>query len=75
MGQRSALSKGQMPIRNNGHAQDLPNQDSVVTKFGRWSPLGFAELDEMLIGNRLSFPGCALLNSDSSSQAQRDTGA
>ena len=63
-----------MSIRNNGAAQDWANQDSVVTKFGR-SPPGFAELDEMLIGNRLSFPGCALLNSDGSSQAHHDTGA
>ena len=50
-----------MSIRNNGPAQDLDDQDSVVTKFGRWSPPGFAELDEMLIGNRLSFPGYPLL--------------
>ena len=74
---RSALSRRrqQMSIRNNGPAQDLANRDSVVTKFGRWSPPGFAELDEMLIGNRLSFPGCARLNSDRRSQAQHDTEA
>ena len=42
---------GQMSIGNNGPAQDWANQDLVVTKFGH-SPPGFAELDEMLIGNR-----------------------
>ena len=45
------VALGQMSIGNNGPAQDWANQDLVVTKFGHLPP-GFAELDEMLIGNR-----------------------
>ena len=51
-------------------AQDLGQSRFGGDQIWTLAPTGFAELDEMLIGNRLSLPGCAPLNSDMSSEAQ-----
>ena len=51
-------------------AQDLGQSRFGGDQIWTLAPTGFAELDEMLIGNRLSLPGCAPPNSDMSSEAQ-----